>query len=241
MASSGTTGELAGAIVTPTIDLSHNDGQCNVTLRAYGQSGDWLVVRATNSAAYAGIEFPDSGIVERTVSVPLCTERENLTFYSNNYRPFLIDYIRVTQDVKAGDRVTIVDKSVVTADNTVQSVDMTQAALRSESDTEYRVTAFRYYHGNTEDIWNSKASENTVVCRADASGVDTPMDVENGVHVVDGGIVVTTTASATMCIYDASGSLLIDRQAPQGTTFQPLRPGLYIVKTAGRATKVVVR
>lgn len=241
MASSGNTGELAGAIVTPTIDLSHNDGECKVTVRAYGEQGDWLVVRGTNTAAYAGIEFPDSGLVERTVSLPLCNERDNLTFYSNNYRPFLIDYIRVVQDVKAGDRVTIVDKSFSTADNTPRSMQMTAAGLQSASDVEYKVTAFRYYHGDTTNVWNSLASESIVVRRADPAGVDVQKLHKGSVQGVEGGIVVDLVAASDVVVYDTKGALQTSLTKPSGTSFLPFHPGLYIVKTSGQAVKVVVK
>lgn len=235
------TGMIAGAIVTPTIDLSHNDGECNVTVRAYGTQGDWLIIRGTNEAAYSAISFPDDGVVESTVSVPLCTSAENLTFYSNNYLPFLIDNIRITQNVKAGEQITIVNKSVATADATIKSLDMTDADLAGNYDVKYKVTAFRYYHGDTKNIWSSRASNLVTVRKFDPSGIDDAPKGGTTVRVVSGGVAVDLSAAATVCVYDASGVMVENRQCEAGTTILPLSHGFYVVKVAGRALKVAVK
>lgn len=112
MAATGQEGQIAGAISTPVIDLSNNDGECNVTVRAWGQEDDWLVIQGASPACYAGIRFPAGGFVEETVTLPCCSKKESLTFYSNNYYPFLIDYIRITQDLKAGETVSVVTASL---------------------------------------------------------------------------------------------------------------------------------
>ena len=53
MAATGQEGQIAGAISTPVIDLSNNDGECNVTVRAWGQEDDWLVIQGASPACYA--------------------------------------------------------------------------------------------------------------------------------------------------------------------------------------------
>lgn len=124
MAATGQEGQIAGAISTPVIDLNNNDGECNVTVRAWGQEDDWLVIQGASPACYAGIRFPAGGFVEETVTLPCCSKKESLTFYSNNYYPFLIDYIRITQDLKAGETVSVVTASLHTPDAETQSVVM---------------------------------------------------------------------------------------------------------------------
>lgn len=138
-------GTIAGAIVTPTIDLSHNEGACNISLRVWGSEGDWLIIQGSNPASLATIEFPKGGgIVEKTITMPLCTSKEQLTFYSNNYKVFLIDYIKITQDVKAGDKVTTITGSVLTEDADTKSMVMTNPSFSDGHDVLYRVTAMRY-------------------------------------------------------------------------------------------------
>ena len=210
-------------------------------MRAYGTQGDWLIIRGTNEAAYSAISFPDDGVVESTVSVPLCTSAENLTFYSNNYLPFLIDNIRITQNVKAGEQITIVNKSVATADATIKSLDMTDADLAGNYDVKYKVTAFRSNRGDTKNIWSSRASNLVTVRKFDPSGIDDAPKGGTTVRVVSGGVAVDLSAAATVCVYDASGVMVENRQCEAGTTILPLSHGFYVVKVAGRALKVAVK
>ena len=100
---------------------------------------------AHHSASQATIEFPKGGgIVEKTITMPLCTSKDQLTFYSNNYKVFLIDYIKITQDVKAGDKVTTITGSVLTEDADTKSMVMTNPGFSDGHDVLYRVTAMRY-------------------------------------------------------------------------------------------------
>ena len=87
------------------MDLSHNEGECDVTVRAWGTEDDWLVIQGVS------ILLPTAPSASRRVAslrLPSpsrpAQKKEQLTFYSNNYRTFLIDYIKVTQKVKAGDK-----------------------------------------------------------------------------------------------------------------------------------------
>lgn len=153
------TGYIAGCIGTPQLDLSHNGGQCDVTIRVWGYEGDWLVIQGNNTLNYAGINFETTGWVETTIQMPLCGNEERLYFYSNNYNPFMIDYIRITQNLKAGEVITLVDKSA-TADAEARSIQMENVNFGGkDSDILYRVEAHRYYHGNKSDVWKSPYSE----------------------------------------------------------------------------------
>lgn len=241
MEKSSNTGEIAGAIVTPTIDLSHNDGECDVTVRAWGTGGDWLVVRGTNEAAYSAVNFSTTGIVETTVTVPLCNANDNLTFYSNNGLPFLIDRIRVTQHMKAGERVSIVNKSVATTDATTHTVDMTDADLSGNYNVEYKVTAFRYYHGDKSNLWNSKASDAVLVKAYDPTAITGQPTADTDVRAVSGGIAVRLTKAADVRIYTTDGMLVSQNICTDGMTLIPLQRGLYVVKADGHAVKVAVK
>lgn len=161
-------GMIAGAIVTPTIDLSHNDGECTVTVRAWGYQGDWLVIQGSNAASYAAIEFPEGGFVEKSVNIPVCSSKESLTFYSNNYYPFLIDYIKITQPMKAGETTSAITSTVLTADADTKQVLMGNAGFGDSHKVYYRVTALRYHNGDKTDIVASTPSELMLVSTATA-------------------------------------------------------------------------
>lgn len=240
MESSGVTGEIPGAIVTPAMDLSHNEGECDVTVRAWGTEDDWLVVQGVNPAAYSAIRFPEGGFVEATVNIPTCTKKEQLTFYSNNYRSFLIDYIKVTQKVKAGDKVEVVTSSVLTEDNTTKSMYMDRPNFGPDHDIYYRVTGLRYYHGNLKDAVASSPSDMMLV-KAPATSIQTVGKTESSVTTVAGGVSVTTADNAVLDVFTVTGQKALTRTLAPGTTDVSLAPGVYIIKVADQAVRVVVR
>ena len=240
MPNPGQKGLIAGAISTPVIDLSHNGGECTITVRAWGQEDDWLAIQGANVACYGGIRFPEGGFVEATVTIPCCTAKESLTFYSNNYMPFLIDYIRIAQDVKAGDRVSVVTSSLHTADATEQSVVMSDPNFGQDHEVAYRVTGLRYRHGDVKDIVASAPSELMVV-ENPTSAVRSLTESETVVKPVEGGIVLSAAHPAEVVVLTLSGQTVAKRLCVAGTTRVALPSGMYIVCMDGCATKVVVR
>lgn len=238
-------GTIAGAIVTPTIDLSHNEGACNISLRVWGSEGDWLIIQGSNPASLATIEFPKGGgIVEKTITMPLCTSKEQLTFYSNNYKVFLIDYIKITQDVKAGDKVTTITGSVLTEDADTKSMVMTNPSFSDGHDVLYRVTAMRYDKDSQEShkyYSTSTPSDLMLVKNPNPSGIGSVEAAAENVAGVEGGIVVTAANATTVNVFNLSGQLVASKACGNGHAFVSVAPGVYVVKTNSTAAKVVVK
>ncbi len=237
---SGVDGMIAGAIVTPTIDLSHNDGECTVTVKAWGQEDDWLVIQGVNAAAYAAIRFPAGGFVEETVTVPVCTVKESLTFYSNNYYPFLIDYIKIQQNVKAGETVSVTTASVHTDDATVNSVVMDNPNFGEGHDVYYKVTGLRYYHGDKKDVVASVPSELMLVKNPTSGIASTGNGSPLKIAATNGGVVVSGVDGTVVQVYSLSGQLAACKNIAGSNNFIGLTSGIYLVKTAGETIKVVV-
>lgn len=238
-------GTIAGAIVTPTIDLSHNEGACNISLRVWGSEGDWLIIQGSNPASLATIEFPKGGgIVEKTITMPLCTSKEQLTFYSNNYKVFLIDYIKITQDVKAGDKVTTITGSVLTEDADTKSMVMTNPGFSDGHDVLYRVTAMRYDKDSQEShkyYSTSTPSDLMLVKNPNPSGIGSVEAAAENVAGVEGGIVVNAANATTVNVFNLSGQLVASKACGNGYAFVSVAPGVYVVKTNSTAAKVVVK
>lgn len=238
-------GTIAGAIVTPTIDLSHNEGACNISLRVWGSEGDWLIIQGSNPASLATIEFPKGGgIVEKTITMPLCTSKEQLTFYSNNYKVFLIDYIKITQDVKAGDKVTTITGSVLTEDADTKSMVMTNPGFSNGHDVLYRVTAMRYDKDSQEShkyYSTSTPSDLMLVKNPNPSGIGSVEAAAENVAGVEGGIVVNAANATTVNVFNLSGQLVASKACGNGYAFVSVAPGVYVVKTNSTAAKVVVK
>lgn len=238
-------GTIAGAIVTPTIDLSHNEGACNISLRVWGSEGDWLIIQGSNPASLATIEFPKGGgIVEKTITMPLCTSKEQLTFYSNNYKVFLIDYIKITQDVKAGDKVTTITGSVLTEDADTKSMVMTNPGFSDGHDVLYRVTAMRYDKDSQEShkyYSTSTPSDLMLVKNPNPSGIGSVEAAAENVAGVEGGILVNAANATTVNVFNLSGQLVASKACGNGHAFVSVAPGVYVVKTNSTAAKVVVK
>lgn len=238
-------GTIAGAIVTPTIDLSHNEGACNISLRVWGSEGDWLIIQGSNPASLATIEFPKGGgIVEKTITMPLCTSKEQLTFYSNNYKVFLIDYIKITQDVKAGDKVTTITGSVLTEDADTKSMVMTNPGFSDGHDVLYRVTAMRYDKDSQEShkyYSTSTPSDLMLVKNPNPSGIGSVEAAAENVAGVEGGIVVNAANATTVNVFNLSGQLVASKACGNGHAFVSVAPGVYVVKTNSTVAKVVVK
>lgn len=238
-------GTIAGAIVTPTIDLSHNEGACNISLRVWGSEGDWLIIQGSNPASLATIEFPKGGgIVEKTITMPLCISKEQLTFYSNNYKVFLIDYIKITQDVKAGDKVTTITGSVLTEDADTKSMVMTNPGFSDGHDVLYRVTAMRYDKDSQEShkyYSTSTPSDLMLVKNPNPSGIGSVEAAAENVAGVEGGIVVNAANATTVNVFNLSGQLVASKACGNGHAFVSVAPGVYVVKTNSTAAKVVVK
>lgn len=238
-------GTIAGAIVTPTIDLSHNEGACNISLRVWGSEGDWLIIQGSNPASLATIEFPKGGgIVEKTITMPLCTSKEQLTFYSNNYKVFLIDYIKITQDVKAGDKVTTITGSVLTEDADTKSMVMTNPGFSDGHEVLYRVTAMRYDKDSQEShkyYSTSTPSDLMLVKNPNPSGIGSVKAAAENVTGVEGGIVINAANATTVNVFNLSGQLVASKACGNGHAFVSAAPGVYVVKTNNTAAKVVVK
>ena len=233
-------GNIAGAIVTPTVDLSHNDGECSVTVRAWGYEDDWLVIQGVNQAAYGAIQFPEGGFVEQTVTIPVCSARESLTFYSNNYYPFLIDYIKVTQNMKAGDKVTLVTASNTTADSSVKQMLMPNPGFAADCDILYKVTALRYYYGDKDNVVASAPSD-LVLVQSPAGIADTQAGGTVHVQAVKGGISLSAAQDTAVSVYTAAGQLAAQCSVQGTGRFVALPRGMYIVKAGLHTVKVSVR
>ncbi len=91
-----------GNLVSPVLDFI--SGPVSVSLSVHGTPGDQLTVYAgeyTADGSYV-IEFPDNGLVETSFSLPETYKGAKLHFESKGLKKFLLDNIRVTQELSSG-------------------------------------------------------------------------------------------------------------------------------------------
>lgn len=153
------------------------------------------------------------------------------------------DYTILYEDfskVKAGDKVEVVTSSVITDNNTTKSMYMDRPNFGPGHDIYYRVTGLRYYHGNRKDAVASSPSDMMLV-KAPATSIQTVGKTESSVTTVAGGVSVTTADNAVVDVFTVTGQKALTRTLAPGTTDVSLAPGVYIIKVADQALRVVVR
>lgn len=153
------------------------------------------------------------------------------------------DYTILYEDfskVKAGDKVEVVTSSVITDNNTTKSMYMDRPNFGPGHDIYYRVTGLRYYHGNRKDAVASSPSDMMLV-KAPATSIQTVGKTESSVTTIAGGVSVTTTDNAVLDVFTVTGQKALTRTLAPGTTDVSLAPGVYIIKVADQAVRVVVR
>lgn len=153
------------------------------------------------------------------------------------------DYTILYEDfskVKAGDKVEVVTSSVITDNNTTKSMYMDRPNFGPGHDIYYRVTGLRYYHGNRKDAVASSPSDMMLV-KAPATSIQTVGKTESSVTTVAGGVSVTTADNAVVDVFTVTGQKALTRTLAPGTTDVSLAPGVYIIKVADQAVRVVVR
>ena len=232
---------MPGAINLPTMDLSHNNGECKVTIRAYAEAGDWLIIGGNSQVTVAAIEFVETGMVEKTLDLIGCSDAEELQIYTQSYGNFMLDYIKITQPMKAGDEVSILTKTQVTDNPEDRSIAFEDVNFWDGYTVGYNVTAHRYYHGNEKEIWQSFPSERMIVDN-NATGIGC---IENqmpeSIKVVEGGIYFNMADAAEVRVYDFTGCLVKSERLAAGQNFMSLANGAYIVAVPGGKAKVVIR
>lgn len=231
-----------GSILMPVIDLSHNGGVCNIKIRAYGEQGDWLIIGGNSQITVAALEFTETGFNEATFTLEGCSAEEQFEIYTQNYGTFLIDYITITQPLKADENVTILTQQQVTDNANDRAITFTEVPYTVGQDICYNVYAHRYYHGLEEDVWRSHVSNMVVVGEEDTGISNVKQQDTSFVTVVDGGIMLSITKDADVRVYDFTGRMVNLSSVHVGENFIPLPNGAYVVCVPNIGhVKVVIR
>jgi hypothetical protein len=137
-------------VTTPPLYLA-NSNEFNVTVKAYGSVGESLEVEANGNRYY--IPFEDSGdgtkgVIDDTYTIPESGKSVKVTFLTVNMGAFMLDNVRIAQDVKAGERAYILlDQAETTAPTT--SYTFTNLSQYNYDNYAYSVKAYFDKDGNT--------------------------------------------------------------------------------------------
>ena len=232
---------IAGSVRTPTIDLSNNSGVFQVDFRVYGEAEAIIMVVGANALQTVGMfQLPSTGFHEGHLWFRGGMEYDYLTFYVGDYgTPFLLDWVKVTQDLHTGDELVIVSKTETIYDPTARQVAMKDVDFGDQNEILYQVTATRYYHGNEKDMYPGYPSNRIPVQKDNATELiplHTPV-VAGG----DGEVVVVLREQMPVKIFSVNGSVVANYSAQPGRNVTELPAGLYIVNAGGYTAKVIVR
>jgi hypothetical protein len=210
--------ESTNYIITPTLYLD-NDDNFNITLKAYGTTGSALVIQTNNKNYAAYFESSDNsehGTIDNTFTIPDRDKAQVIYLYTLDKTAFMLDGVKVTQNVKAGDKIyTWLGSKEVKADSLCYAF----SGLDKYSYGEYAYTVKSYYDldGATAE---SPLSAFQAVSLTGSTGIG------NSTSISDAGTLVKEVAR-----YNAAG---IRISAPS--------KGLNIVKMSdGKVMKVYVR
>ena len=94
-------------IKTPAVYVGNGD-KVRITLKVWGYAKDGIVLRIEGqeySIAFQPVGSEGWGVIDGYVDVPVSSKTIQPVIYASEYYPFVIDYIRFSQDLKAGDIV----------------------------------------------------------------------------------------------------------------------------------------
>lgn len=200
---------------TPEMSLG-NDSQYYLTITATGYYGSSLKIddgTNTYTLSYEACEDGYTGAIDGEYVVPASGEIVRLKFSDNYSYPFAIDYIKVTQNVKAGDKIYT---PIATYEATADETSHTFTGLDAWDYDNFAYSAMSYFDDGDETA-TSKVSRYMLV------------DLVNGSSV--SGINSINANAEIVAIYSLDGT----RQAS-------LQKGVNIVKLSdGRTVKRIIK
>lgn len=199
-------------MVSPAIDLSHDNGKFKVNVDFMIQNeGEILVIQCDNSN-YMGIHGAEPNkMTHASVELAEGTPTSKLMLYALGSTPFMLDKIEVTQNYSTGDEIlTKVDFKEL-PDGNAASGRISGLERKDGITYVYDVVSHRDHYGL---VYDSEPSE------------------KMRVDLYNAGIEETGTSGEDDCkVFDIEGRRITGKPAP----------GLYIMVKGGKARKVIVK
>lgn len=219
-------------LYSPYMSLQNNGGKYKITMKVASVPGEKFIIQGTS--VYAAYDATENGLHEITVELPDGTYHGRLMFYTLNGKPFLIDEIRVTQDLKEGDRLfSKLSDAEETGLEHRFSVDNSSLSLFA-----YNLLAEHDAFGKT---CRSEMSDmafvqfNSGVSEIEGDGAIT------SVRSLKGAIEVTLGEAAAIDVFDLTGRKVAALDGMQGANMITVAPGIYVVRAQNCSVKVLVK
>lgn len=229
-----------GLLQTPPMDLSNNDGKFKVDITVYGGIGidkDNMVVQAGDKIYKT---FPMNGEYEKataTLEFDNGAKDLSLLLYTQSGKLFLIDDIKVYQELKKGSQIINEADNKSLIGKETNSYVFNNLSLGENEQFGYRVFAYRDYCGQ---MYYS-LSNNMMLVKNGTSGLE---NIETGgcrIYVEGNVLNVMLENDATVQVNDIAGRTYVSSSKSAGRHTYSLKPGMYIVKADNKAVKVIVK
>lgn len=221
---------IRGELQSPELSLSNNEGTCRVEIEAWVAQGDQVVLLNQNHDAL-GLQGAGRFITYYG-ELSDCTENDILTFYSEQFQNFFIKSIKVSQDLKAGDKVA----THITTNQTGAGF-MRMTGL--DPSLEYGYDVYSVYTRYTKSCVSP--ASNRVYVPIGELGVERLQ--EEGVKISHRAdlIVVENEMPLDFTVTDISGRMVYNRTLPEGTNEIRLPySGIFIIKAGEKTAKVMI-
>lgn len=232
----------SGEIVSPPLNLSHNDGKFKVKVGAWLISECGMVIQC-NTTSYEVILAPPSlsgdmelDYYEFEVDFKDGTPMSNLYIYSYDGNGYFLDSIEILQNVKAGDKEIVMVDAVEVKGHDSDSWRFADLEVKPDCNYAYTVTAMADYHATPYTSLASNLVE-----------VDMPTGIEQMANnsdiavYVDGLTLTVECPEATsISVYTSDGNVIASKSVEAGVFIQNLpSAGLYLVKAGNEVHKLM--
>ncbi len=202
----------SGSVITPQLYLA-NDSVFSLSIKATGTAGDNLTIKTANQTYY--IPFDEDGNIDGTYIVPESGAAYKIRITADN--TFMIDYIKVSQNLKAGDHIYSWLGST-----TVEGKENTSATFSNLYDYDFDEYAYAVTATRSEDYHYAESDLSDYVLVNLEDGKSTPTGITAGN--------IAGSTAKVVARYNTAGQMV---SAPQH--------GLNIVKMSdGTVRKVMV-
>ncbi|WP_293965004.1 hypothetical protein [uncultured Porphyromonas sp.] len=221
------------SLQTPTLSLSHNEGNFRLTLSAWAKKNTDLIIKYGEEKDQRIIlSFTDTGLQEHTFDLSGGSDSTAIRFYTSAGEIFFLDEISVEQELKAGAEYRTLLNNMLPI-KSGQTNYYTLKDLPQDKVYEYEVIAYRL----VDDMLLLSPRSSAMRVQLDTSITPTigksdtcTLQYSYGAQ----GLTLSTHQGETLSIYTTQGILLHQTTIrPQEEVTYPLAAGIYLVVHSG--------
>lgn len=238
--------EYYASMESPEYDLSHGDGNVELSISAKASSGTTLSFSLFTKKDGSFSVYPDSYYKisdlpadeydKRTVRLSGGGEQSVIFISASDWGEAWIDDMRITQTFKTGETMVtpVFERITEQTSATVSGVDMV-----SGGKFYFTVMAFKLNHLET-DFAVSDYSDKKYVVYSQSGIADMVVDKPK-IVVTDGLLTVMNPNGEAVTVSDLSGRVIEARSDGADVALRLYSPGIYLVRVGNTVSKVMVR